>query len=91
MRWNAKPAPALLLIGALCATASACSPSARAVRPLIPPLGAAVAEPCRDPGVDEDVDVALIQNRRAWAVCAEKHGAAVAAYDDIRGEIEATR
>lgn len=42
------------------------------------------ASPCRDPDVDANPKVAVVETRRALAECEDKRAAAVDAYDNVR-------
>lgn len=60
------------------------SPSA-GLRPVpIPPLDSEAATPCPDPGIDRNPKVAVVEHRRALAVCEERRTLAVNAYDNVR-------
>lgn len=49
------------------------------------------ASPCRDPDVDPNPKVAVVETRRALAECEDKRAAAVDAYDNVRREFGPTR
>lgn len=50
----------------------------------IPPLQAADAAPCYDPGVDRDAIVSLANTRVALASCRKKQQNVVSQYNDVR-------
>lgn len=49
-----------------------------------PPLDSHAATPCRDPGVNRNPKVAVVEHRRALAECEGKRELAATAYGDLR-------
>jgi hypothetical protein len=62
------------------------SPSA-GLRPVpIPVLDSEASTPCPDPGVDRNPKVAVVEHRRALAICEERRDLAATAYQSVRAE-----
>lgn len=50
----------------------------------MPALDSAATEPCRDPGIDPNPKIAVVEHRRALAECEDKRALAVGAYERVR-------
>ncbi len=59
------------------------SRSALDLRVPLPALDSLAREPCPDPGVDRNAEVAIARTRRALADCEDRRGLAVAYSDEI--------
>ncbi|CAH1672245.1 hypothetical protein [Chelatococcus asaccharovorans] len=50
----------------------------------IPPLNSEARTPCPDPGIDRNPKIAVVQHRRALAVCEGRRALAVESYEAVR-------
>jgi hypothetical protein len=81
-------AGSVLTISAGC---SKTSPSA-GLRPLpIPTLDTEATTPCPDPLIDRNPKVAVVEHRRALAICEERRSLAVDAYIAVQNEFGVKR
>jgi hypothetical protein len=49
-------------------------------------LDSEASTPCPDPGVDRNPKVAVVEHRRALAICEERRDLAATAYQSVRAE-----
>ena len=77
--------PLRLVIAALLTiSAAGCNQTSQSGRVPIPPLDSEARAPCPDPGIDRNAKIAVIQHRRALAVCEGRRALAVDSYEAVR-------
>ena len=76
----------LIVVPALSVSLAGCAsaPSGSDLRPAIPDLDSRLREPCRDPGIDSNAEVAIALHRRALQKCGQRGDLLVEYADKIR-------
>ena len=74
----------LTSVALLMISAAGCSPTFQSGRVPIPPLDSEARTPCPDPGIDRNAKIAVVQHRRALALCEGRRDLAVDSYEAVR-------